>query len=99
MNEKLQQSTAFRPFPWKLIALAEIAMITTQHEITDIIGGNVTTSNTTQRIGMFNVVDILSIALLKLSKATSSIVATVVLSLQLLLDLGPGMSRVDGQFF
>ena len=56
MNEKLQQSTAFGPFPREFVMLAPITCRTSQYEVTDVIGGNVRTSNTTQGKRMINVV-------------------------------------------
>src|SRR5260221_9922238 len=56
MNEKLQQSTAFGPFPREFVMLAPITCRTSQYEVTDVIGGNVRTSNTTQGKSIINVV-------------------------------------------
>src|SRR5260221_10893067 len=55
MNEKLQQSTAFGPFPREFVMLAPITCRTSQYEVTDVIGGNVRTSNTPQGKRMINV--------------------------------------------
>src|SRR5260221_12205488 len=55
MNEKLQQSTAFGPFPREFVMLAPITCRTSQYEVTDVIGGDVRTSNTNQGERMINV--------------------------------------------
>jgi len=80
-----EQPTPFRPFMWQLIMLTQITCRTRQDNIINIVAR--TLLNATQRDGMLQVENVLSILLLKLSMITSTIVASVLLCFQLLLDL------------
>src|SRR5260221_1420925 len=82
----LKQSTAFKKLTWQFVALLEIAIRTRQYDIVDIMTRTIL--STTCGDCVLKMEDILSILLLKLGKATCSIVATVVLCLQFSLNLG-----------
>jgi hypothetical protein len=92
MNEKnLQQASAFRPFPGKLIPFATVAMNTRKHEITDVIGGNIGSHSTAKRECMFYVIDILPFPIFldtrELGKTASRIITTILLAFQLFRNL------------
>lgn len=92
MTGTLQQPPAFRPFPGEFLPLALIALFARKNEVTYVIGGDICSCYSTQRIGMFDVIDVSAIlALLKLREAAGSIVAAMLLMFQLLLNLVRGV--------
>ena len=88
---KLQQTPAFGPFPGKFVAFAHIAMRTCQHKIAHIISRNVHANNTTYRISMIDMIDVPALVLLKLGMTTCGVIAMILLTYQLLLNLFRGM--------
>ncbi len=94
-NNVLHQPTTFRPFPREFATLVPIALRTSKHKITDIIGRNASTSHAAYRIGMFDMEDVFSIHLGEFGKAASSIIAAILLTLQLIKYLLLSMSSWD----
>lgn len=83
----LEQSASLGPLPGVLATLTSVAMVTTQHEVRDIISRDIGSCYTAQRKGMFNLVKILTFDSWKLRETTSSIIAPITLAFQLLLNL------------
>ncbi len=87
----LKQAISFRPFPREFIMLALIARRASQHEVTDVIGWNVCTSNTTQRKRMIDV-------MLSPLNFLVAIIAFALLSIILLTNLLCSISSLDSHF-
>lgn len=91
----LQQSSSFAPLPRELISFASVTRRTSQHNISYIVGRDVTSSDTRQWISMLYMIDVLSFRLLK---SLMAIIALMLLPLKLILDLLRGMSTQNRLF-
>jgi len=84
----LQQPPAFWKLPGEFIAFTQVAGRTGQNEVTDIVGRNVSASNTGE---WKRVIDMIGIFALDLLKSLEAVVTFAFLVLQLLLDLLRGI--------
>lgn len=94
---RLQQTPTCGPFPREFISLAQIASRAGQYKITHIIGRDIRASHTDQGVCVFNMEDILPVLLFKLRMTTRCIITAILLSLQLLLNLGISISPSDSE--
>jgi hypothetical protein len=88
---KSQQPPALRPFPRILTAFTGIAWLTGYHQITDVVGRNISSRDANKRIGMLN-------GMLSPLDFLGAVVALSLLSLVLLSNLLRGIPTRYSQF-
>src|SRR6266567_3809075 len=74
------------------VVFTHIAGRTSKHQVINTIARNIHTCNTRKRKRVIDVKHVLAVTLLKFREATSSIIASIVLSFQLILYLLSGIS-------
>lgn len=89
----LEQSSTFKKLMRQLIMLSQIAGRASKHNIVNIMAG--IKFSPTYRNGVLKMEDVSSVFSLKFSMSASSIVAAIMLALQLLLDLMGGQYSRD----
>lgn len=96
----LQQSSTLCPLPRELVVFAVITRTTSKNNVTHIVSRNIRTCNTTNRECMLYMVFIFPLPFyfgsLKFGMSTSSIIASVLLSFELLRNLSGGMGSLNG---
>src|SRR5579884_35474 len=98
----LQQSSSFKELPGELASFLRIAWLAGQYQITHVIARNIGSSDARKWEGMLNLEAVLPFSLFfdafELRVPTCSIIASIVLSLQLLLDLCGSMGPFTRTF-
>lgn len=91
LHTGLKETPALWPFVGQFIALALIAGWTRQNNVRNVVGRDISTDSAAKRVSMFNVIDVLPIDFGEFGKATSSIVASMVLKFEQFFDLFDGI--------
>src|SRR6266704_3851750 len=91
----LQQSPTFWKLPGEFVMLFDIACLTRQHKIAHVISRDARSYYTAKGKCVLDLIKVLPLSILldpfELRKAAGSIIATIVLALQLLSDLSRSM--------
>lgn len=99
---RLQQATAFRPFPRELTPFATIAMDTCQYKVPYIVSGDISTGNTAQGECVLYMIGVSPLPILlnswEFGMTTRSIIAAIFLAFQLLFNLSRRIRALNSLF-